>query len=662
MSVPNSGNSALSPNFEQVFTELLSPAERDRIIAINQTRTAYPRDSSLGDLFAEYVDRCPDAPAVTYGRVTLTYRQLDRVTNSLAARLRELGVRPDRLAAIYADRELGAVVSMLATIKAGGAYLPLDPAHPITRLRTILEEARPVVLLAGAGADDPVGFGIPVVSVTEHLGNAVRDAAAYDVRVDGHAGAEDLAYVMYTSGSSGTPKGICVTHRNVVRLVRNTDYVRFEPGDRVAQISNAAFDAATFEVWGALLNGGELVGFDRDTMLSPGSLAAALRERGIDTMVMATPLFNQLAADNPSTFTTISQLLVGGDVMAVGQASSVATLPGCTLVNGYGPTECTTFATAHRVVSVSAGQLRVPIGRPISNATCYVLDDMLRLQPTGVPGQLYIGGDGVARGYLGRPDLTADRFLPDPFADEPGARMYATGDLVCQLPDGSLDFLGRVDFQVKVRGFRIEMAEVDATLLQHSGVREAATVAVNGRSEDKSLVSYYVAAGGAAPEVGDLVAFLRERLPDYMVPSRLVRLAELPKNANMKIDRTRLPASAVSSLLADDEGSPPGTDTLDDELAAIIAQLLNVPEFGRDENFFESGGHSLLATRLLTQLRKRFHVNMRLADLFNDPTPRGIAGYVRQHAGSPRQNDAVQALAPDEPAPAPAAPGPKRWP
>jgi amino acid adenylation domain-containing protein len=659
MSVPDSDNSALGLNFEQISTELLSPAERDRIIAINQTRTAYPRDSSLGDLFAECVDRCPDAPAVTYGRITLTYRQLDRVTNSLAARLRELGVRADRLVAIYADRDLSAVASMLATIKADGAYLPLDPAHPITRLRTILEEARPVVMLAGAGADDPVDFGIPVVSVAEHLGDAVRDSAAYDVRVDGDAGAEDLAYVMYTSGSSGTPKGICVTHRNVVRLVRNTNYVRFEPGDRVAQISNAAFDAATFEVWGALLNGGELVGFDRDTMLSPGSLAAALRERGIDTMVMATPLFNQLAADDPSTFTTISQLLVGGDVMAVGQASSVAALPGCTLVNGYGPTECATFATAHRVTSVPAGQLRVPIGRPISNATCYVLDDMLRLQPTGVPGQLYIGGDGVARGYFGRPDLTADRFLPDPFAAEPGARMYATGDLVRQSPDGSLDFLGRVDFQVKVRGFRIEMAEVDATLLQHSGVGEAVTVAVDGRSEDKSLASYYVAAGGAALEADDLMAFLRERLPDYMVPSRLVRLAELPKNANMKIDRARLPTVTIPSPPADGGGCVPGADTLDDEIAAIIGQLLNVPEIGRDENFFESGGHSLLATRLLTQLRKRFHVNMRLADLFDDPTARGIAGYVRQHAESPQQNVAAEASAPAEPAPVPAAQAPK---
>ncbi|MER6615205.1 non-ribosomal peptide synthetase [Streptomyces xantholiticus] len=619
---------------EEIDTAPLAPSDRDRLKASSRMRTDYPRDSSLSDLFAEHVERRPDAPAVTYGPVTLTYRQLDRVTNSLASRLQELGVQPDRPVAIRADRNISVIVGMLATVKAGGAYLALDPAHPAGRMRTILEESKPVALLTEAGGDDPSGLGIPVITVAGHLGDAVRDGAAYDVRTDGGAGPEDLAYVVYTSGSTGTPKGICVTHRNVVARTRNTDYVTFQPGDRVAQISNGAFDAATIEVWGALLNGGELVGFDRDTILSPGRLATALRERRIDTVVMATPLFNQLAADDPSTFATVSQVLVGGDVMAVSQANSVAALPGCTLVNGYGPAECTTLATAHHVTPMAAAQLRVPIGRPISNATCYVLDDMLRPQPAGVPGQLYIGGDGVARGYLGRSDLTTDRFLPDPFVAEAGRYMYATGDLVCQLPDGSLDFLGRADFQVKIRGFRVEMNEVDATLLQHSGVSEAVTVAdTDTRSGDRTLVSYYVGAGAAPPETGDLVAFLRDRLPDYMVPSRLICLPELPKNANMKIDRERLPSPAISPPAADDGLLPAEADVLDDEIAAIIARLLDVPSFGREENFFDGGGQSMLAIRLLTQVDRRFGVNMTLAEFFEDPTARGIAGYIRQRTG-----------------------------
>jgi hypothetical protein len=303
-----------------------------------------------------------------------------------------------------------------------------------------------------------------------------------------------------------------------------------------------------------------------------------------------------------------------------------------------------------------AGQLRVPIGRSISNTTCYVLDDMLRPQSTGVPGQLYIGGDGVARGYLGRPDLTTDRFLPDPFAAEPGKRMYATGDLVCQLPDGSLDFLGRADFQVKIRGFRVEMNEVDATLLQHSGVREAVTVAdTDTRSGDKTLVSYYVGAGEASPETGDLTAFLRNRLPDYMVPSRLICLPELPKNANMKIDRARLPSPAISSSPADDGVRLADADVLDDEIAAIIGRLLDVPSFGREENFFEGGGQSMLAIRLLTQLGRRFGVDMTLAEFFEDPTARGIAGYIRQRTGRTSQVAAAETSAFAEPAPDPAA-------
>ncbi|MEV0639920.1 non-ribosomal peptide synthetase [Streptomyces sp. NPDC050619] len=588
------------------------------------------RDSSLCDLFAEHVVRRPDAPAVTYGPVTLTYRQLDRVTNSLASRLRELGVGTDRLVTILADRSLGVVVGMLATVKAGGAYLALDPTQPATRLRTILEEAKPVALLTEAGAEDPSGLGIPVVTTAPHLGDAVRDGTAHDVRIDGGTGPEDLAYVVYTSGSTGTPKGICVTHRNVVQRTRNVDYLTFAPGDRVAQVSNAAFDATTIEVWGALLNGAELLGFDRDTILSPGRLGIALRERHIDTMVIPTPLFNQLAADDPSTFATVSQILVGGDVIGVSQANSVAALPGCTLLNGYGPAECTTLATAHRVTPKPADQLRVPIGRPISNTTCYVLDDELRPQQAGQPGLLYIAGDGVARGYLGRPDLTKERFLPDPFAAEPGARMYATGDLVCQLPDGSLDFLGRADFQVKIRGFRVEMNEVDATLLMHPGVGEAVTVAdTDLQPGDKTLVSYYVGADEASPQTDDLKAFLRDRLPEYMVPSRLIRLPELPKNSNMKVDRAQLPSPAVSSSEADDDAGSAAPEMLDDEITAIIGRLLDVPSFGREENFFEGGGQSMLAIRLLTQVGRRYGVNMTLAEFFEDPTARGIAGYIR---------------------------------
>lgn len=585
-------------------------------------------EKSLGELFSEHVERSPDAPAVVYGADALTYRQLDRVTNSLAARLRRLGVRQDSVVALLADRSLSVVVSMLAVVKAGGAYLALDPGHPAARMRTMLEESKPVALLAETDTDDPSGLGLPVVAVAEHLAAAVRDDPSHDVAVDADgAGVDGLAYVVYTSGSSGTPKGICVTHRNVIRRVVDADYLTFKPADRVAQISNAAFDAATIEVWGALLNGGHLIGFDRDTILSPGRLATALREHHIDTMVVATTLFNRLATDDPETFATVGQVLVGGDVMGVRQANAVSANPGCTLLNGYGPSECTTLSTAHRVTPMPEDTLRVPIGRPISSTTCYVLDEDLRPVPPGAAGLLYIGGEGVGRGYLDRPELTKERFLTDPFATEPGARMYATGDLVVAAADGTLDFLGRADFQVKIRGFRVELNEIDATMLQHPDITEAVTVAEpDVESGDKTLVGFYVPAGGTSPETS-LRAFLRDRLPEYMVPVRLLALPELPKNTNMKVDRARLPSTAATPSPA--AAVPASGDSLEDQVAAIIAGLLDVASFGHEENFFDSGGQSMLAIRLLTQVRRRFDADMTLADFFEDPTARGVAAFVR---------------------------------
>jgi amino acid adenylation domain-containing protein len=613
--------------------------ERDQIATWNRTRTDYPRHSSLGDLFAEVVARTPDAPAMTYGAQRLTYRELDRVTNSLAIRLRELGGGPGTLVALRIDRDPCVVVGMLATVKAGAGYLPLDLAHPSSRLRAMVADAGPCALLVRSIAEDPGGLELPVIAVSEYLNCSVQENADYDARVDSGVGPEDLAYVMYTSGSSGAPKGTCITHRNVVRLVRDTDYVSFEPGDRVAQISNPGFDAATFEVWGALLNGAELVGFDRDTVLSGSRLAAALAGSGITTMVMATPLFNQLAADDPGIFATVSQLLVGGDVMAVRPAQAVAALPGCTLLNGYGPTESTTFATVYRVASMPEHQPRVPIGRPIANTTCYVLDEHLRPQPIGAAGQLYIGGDGLCRGYLGRPDLTAERFVPDPFAAEPDARMYATGDRVRWLPDGCLDFLGREDFQVKVRGFRVELTEIDASLLEHPRIVEAVTVVLGDQAEDKSLISYYATAGGVALGTDEVMALLRERLPDYMIPATVIQLPELPKNANSKIDRASLPGPVDTGPPVPAADQLPAGNLLVEQITAILAELLRVPAMAVDENFFDSGGHSLLATRLLNRLRDRFQVDMALGDLFDDPTARGIAAYVRDHG-----NDAPAAV------------------
>ncbi|GHH42752.1 non-ribosomal peptide synthetase [Lentzea cavernae] len=590
----------------------VSEHELRMIARWNATATDYPRTKSVVDLFAEQVAARPDAPALTYGALSYSYRELDQVSTALARRLRELGVDAGTTVGLCVDRDPAVVVAMLAVAKAGGAYVPLDPAHPPHRLRQIVAESAPALLLTTGAAI--VDTDLPVVEVRDFLTPpATEQTADWDGPVAG-----GLLYVMYTSGSSGTPKGICIAHRNVVRLVRDTNYMTIEPGDRVAQISNAAFDAATLEVWGALLNGGHLVGFDKDTVLSPPALAEALRSGGIHTVVFATPLFTQVAAYDAGTFAAAKQLLVGGDTMDPKIARAVSELGGPLLSNGYGPTESATFATVQALPEVGQDVARLPIGGPISNTQVHVLDPLMRPVPIGVPGELHIGGDGLGHGYLGRAGLTAGRFVPDPFSGVPGSRLYATGDKARWLPDGSVDFLGRLDFQVKIRGFRIELGDVEAALVEHPGVVEAVVV-VDDSVGEKRLAAYYA----GAPDPAELSAHLAARLPEYMVPAVLLRLPELPKNPNRKLDRAALPrpSEAVAAPVSGNTSA---------EICALFAELLGRPEVRPDDNFFEIGGHSLVAIKLLTRIRDTYGVELPLNELFTDPTARAVADCVDQ--------------------------------
>ncbi|MEU2391453.1 amino acid adenylation domain-containing protein [Streptomyces sp. NPDC007369] len=638
---------------------LLSDEELGRLKRWNDTGSPYPRDETLAAIFARQAERTPDAPAIVHGDVRLTYRELDRAAELLAGRLRALGTAAGDRVALHMDRHPGVVLAALAVVKTGAAYVPLDPAHPAQRRRLVLAEAAVSAVLTADGRDPftadgtGAGAGVPVLEVASLLDPAaVADPAAAG---DGAAtarsaaaagtGPDDLAYVMYTSGSTGVPKGIGITHRNIARLVLGTRYATFAAGDRVAQLSNAAFDAATFEIWGALLAGGTLIGLDRDSVLTPARLAGALREHRVDTAVMTTSLFNQLAAHDPGIFAPLRQLVVGGDVLDVHAAARVTALDGGPrLVNGYGPTESTTFATAHAVGSdPAAAGTRIPIGTPIENTTVHILDDHLAPCPVGVPGRIHIGGDGLGRGYLGRPELTAERFLPDPFADAPGARMYDTGDLGRRLPDGSVDFLGRADFQVKIRGFRVEPGEADAALLRHPRVAESVTV-VHGEAAAKRLVCYY--AGDDAPAPDEAAAHLRALLPEYLVPAAFVRLERLPLTGNGKVDRAALPAphrEAPQASPAEPAGTP-----LEREVAGIFAELLGVPQVGAAQNFFLLGGHSLLAMQLLVRVRERYGVDLPIAELFGDPTVRAVAAHLERNTPGP--NTAAPARAAQGPA------------
>ncbi|WP_255663135.1 non-ribosomal peptide synthetase [Myxococcus sp. RHSTA-1-4] len=629
---------------------LLSETERRRVLVEwNATRTAYPRAATVHALFEAQAGRMPEAVAVVYGGAALTYAELDQRANRLAHRLHALGAGRGSTVGLCVERSAELVVGMLAILKAGAAYVPLDPAYPRERLAWMLADAGAPVLLT----QERLRGTLPVegVRVLALDGEGVLDGMPATAPESG-AGAEDAAYVIYTSGSTGTPKGVCVPHRAVVRLVVETDFIQWSPDDRVAQASNASFDAATFEVWGALLNGARLVGVDRETALAPRAFATWLREQDIRVLFLTTAWFNQVAAEVPDAFRGLRQLHFGGEAVDPRPVRQVLREgPPERLLHVYGPTESTTFSTWHLITEVPEGATTLPIGRPLANTEQYVLDVALAPVPPGGVGELWLGGDGLAWGYLGRPELTAERFVPHPFSTTPGARLYRTGDRVRLLPDGAVSFVGRVDTQVKVRGFRVEPGEVEAALLRHPEVRQAAVLArEDAVGGSRRLVAYVVpsAEGAAPPSPAVLREFLTEHLPAYMVPSAFMVLERLPLTPNGKVDRRALPEpTRFESAEETSAGSAAPRGPEEELLAGLFEELLGVSHVGAYDSFFDLGGHSLLATRVVARIQATFGVSLSLRDLFEDPTVGRLAERIR----AARQANGAVRLPPIVPVP-----------
>jgi amino acid adenylation domain-containing protein len=604
---------------------LLSPEEEHRLAREwNDTKREYPSTSTITALFEAQSGQTPDAPAVRYDEQSLTYGELDALSNQLARCLVARGVTPGSIVAVCMHRTSGLIAAILGVLKAGCAYLPLDPDNPRKRIAHILEDGQAALLVTeralGLGADG----GRPPVFLFDEATAEIAEQASGSLGIC--VTSEVPAYVIYTSGSTGGPKGVCVPHRAVLRLVMNTDYVEISPSWRIAQISNMAFDAATFELWGALLHGACLVGIPKGVALSPTDLKQRLVEERIDALFMTSSLFDRVAAREPDAFRTVDTLMVGGE--AVSPKSFARVLregPPKRLLNAYGPTEVTTFAICHEVWDVPEEAVSIPIGKPIANTTAHLLDGHMRLLPLGVPGELFLGGDGVALGYLGDVELTAKRFLPDPFTENPDAKLYRTGDLVRRLSGGTIEFIGRLDDQVKIRGFRIETGEVEGTMQRCPGVGGAAVVVSEDRAGEKALTAYFVPAEGENPDVGMIRGFLQERLPDYMVPSLFVRLVDLPLNANGKIDRHRLPEPTGDRDEYGGHYEPPATEE-EKRLAAIWSELLGVQQVGRQDNFFDLGGHSLMAIRLVSRMSADLGVDATLRDLFEAPTIARLVG------------------------------------
>ncbi|WP_284333086.1 non-ribosomal peptide synthetase, partial [Dyella flagellata] len=579
--------------------QLLLEEERCWLLdAWNATEQPYPQEKCVHQLFEEQVARDPEAVALIVGEEQFSYAQLNRRANAIAYRLIQEGVKPDERVAICAQRSIGMVAGWLGILKAGGAYVPLDPAHPGERLRQILTDAEPKLLLLDNAGKDAIGEGAFVTC--QNL--ALDDAAGWPAQMSGNPrvralNSRHLAYVIYTSGSTGNPKGVMVEHRSLVNLVSwHVEQFGLGLGHRSTATAGVGFDASTWEVWPALSAGTTLLLPPSTMTRDPESLLQWWREQTIDHAFLVTPLA-QLAME-AALPSGLQQLLVGGDRL---NALSRSLPPHVRVINNYGPTETTVVATSGRVGRDDA----VPsIGRPIANTRIYLLDARQQPVPLGAVGELYIGGAGVARGYWNREELTADRFLRDPFSDKADARMYRTGDLAKYLPDGNLIYLGRNDSQVKIRGFRIEPGEIEARLLELDDVREAAVIAREGRANEQRLVAYVVLHERAVVDdpISGLRAHLDQRLPDYMLPSAFVPMEALPLTPNGKLDRQALPPPDEEAYARERYESPQGD--MEQTLAQIWQELLGVEQVGRYDNFFTLGGHSLLAVQHMERLRR----------------------------------------------------------
>jgi amino acid adenylation domain-containing protein len=599
----------------------VSGDERAALLARSGT-DAVDAPRPIHHLFAERAAAAPDAPAVVLGDEALAYGELDARANRLAHHLRALGVGPDVKVAVCLERTLELPVALLAILKAGGAYVPLDLSYPPERLAFMVRDADVRVLLTQESLRGTVpAHAGPVVSVD---GDAEQIALHPSGAPESGVTAEHLAYVIYTSGSTGTPKGTEVPHRAIPGYFRSADYVSFDADQVHLQHASLSWDVLTLELWSALLTGARCVLYPGRAS-EPEMLGEQVRRHGVTVLWLSSAYFNLVVDTYPEILAGVRQVMTGGEAVSPAHVRrALETVPGLRLVNGYGPSECTVFASAY-VIPADFDAPAVPIGSPVGDRRVYLVDGGMELVPAGVPGELCVGGPAVARGYLGLPALTADRFVPDPFSAVPGARLYRTGDRVRWTAAGVLEFVGRVDFQAKVRGFRVEPGEVEAALRADARVRQAVAVVREDAPGDRRLVAYAVPAEGADVSAAELRSGLRARLPEYLVPSAVVVLDAFPLSRTGKVDRARLPAPDVHG---DEDAYVLPRTPVEEVLAGMYAELLNAVRVGARDDFFALGGHSLLATRLVSRVRGAFGVELPLRALFEAPSVEALAARV----------------------------------
>ena len=602
-----------------------------------------PPPGSVHQLFEEQALACPESVALSYGAKLVTYRQLNARANRLARHLQAAGAGAESLVGICLERSPDAIVTMVAVLKAGAAYVPMDTAYPPDRLSVIAADQPMAAIVCRERTRDRLRPACAAVISLERDADVISSCADGDLG-SGAAGAR-LACVIYTSGSTGRPKGVGVTHEGIIALLVDADYARLGRDSRIAQVSSISFDVSTFEIWGALLHGGTVVGVTREQLLSARALRQRIETARVTDMVLSSSLFAQLVREDPALFASLDTLLVGGEPVDPGAAAAVRRAgPPRQFAVSYGPTEATTFASTWPVTDQAeppgADVAGLPIGQPIANTVLRILDDRGDPVPDGAKGELCIGGPRVARGYLGGRGLTADRFIPDA-AGESSARLYRTGDMVRRRADGALDFLGRRDSQVKLRGYRIELGEIECALRDCPGVADAAALATGppGEPEKSRIVACAVRAGAGRGDLSErqLLRRLGDRLPEFMVPSAVLITGSMPVNENGKLDReaikTWLAELAMDTRASSSAGPSRTSDSEHELMRGVWGRVLGSADIGADDDFFDIGGNSLLAMRLMAEVAATFGCQLAVIELYRHPSVRELSAVVRAHAG-----------------------------
>lgn len=572
--------------------------------------------SQLGvpELVSAQAAATPSATALTHGKRSLSYQELDRRADRVAQVLRSLGVGPDVVVGLYLNRSIAMIVGALGILKAGGAYLPLDPSYPTDRLAFLWRDAQATILVTGQCMADTLPLRAAHVVAVDPEGQVALDKMPKPVGVK--AKANNLAYVIYTSGSTGQPKGVEITCGGLLNLVRwHHRAFRITSNDRASHLAALGFDAAAWELWPYLTRGASVHLADGLAVNDPEAVRDWLISQEITICFLATPLAERVMTLEWPAKTSLRVMLTGADTL---HHYPPRKLP-FQLVNNYGPTECTVVTTSGNVLPNEHADRLPSIGSAIDNVQVHILNEDMQKAPIGERGEIYIGGAGLARGYRSRPDLTQERFVPDPFSSEPRARLFRTGDLGRYLPGGQIAFLGRVDEQIKIRGFRIEPAEIVKVLDEHPAVQVSIVVAREVEPGDKRLIAYFVPAGKTQPTHTELRNFIAARLPAYMIPAIFVKLRDLPLNSSGKVDRSTLPAPDAENTLHDTSFVAPKTP-IEERLAATLATLLDLDRVSVEDNFFLLGGHSLLGTQLIARIRDTFGVDLSLRSLFDLPT------------------------------------------